>query len=85
MRLLVATTLILAFFSVSGCLTPAYYYDIKKKSAEHTDCRADEMVIQDDEGTTVGGYHSWKVECAGKKYRCSDTSTETVKCYPIPE
>jgi hypothetical protein len=85
MRLLVAVTFILAFFFVSGCLTPAYYYETKKKSAEHTGCKADELVIEDDEGTTMGGYHRWKVECAGKKYQCADSSTETVKCYPLPE
>jgi hypothetical protein len=85
MRPLVATMLIFAFFSVSGCLTPAYYYETKRKSAEHTGCKADDMVIMDDEGTTMGGYHSWKVECAGKKYQCTDSSKETVKCYPLPE
>jgi hypothetical protein len=58
---------------------------MKKKSAQHTQCRADEMVIVDDENEVSEGVHRWKVECAGKKYRCTEIPKKSLECHPVPE
>jgi hypothetical protein len=84
MRLLIAATLFLILFSMSGC-PQVYYYEMKNKSAQRTECKAEEMVIMDDENEVSEGYHRWKVECAGKKYQCTETSKKSIECHPIPE
>ena len=84
MRLLVIGALFWVFYFTSAC-TPVYYYDINKKSARFTECKAGELVILDDEGPVMGGHHKWKVECAGKRYQCEETPGASTKCYPVPE
>lgn len=83
MRLLIITVMVFLLFSLSGC-TRAYYREMIRASMEHTQCKPDELVIEDDSGSVTGGFHSWKVECPGKKYKCVEASMGNVDCQPIP-
>ncbi len=84
MRLLTAAALGLTLAAMSGCITSSYD-EMKRKSALHTDCRVDEMVISDEENEPLEGYHRWKAECAGKRYRCMSTSRKSIECHAIAE
>jgi hypothetical protein len=84
-RLLIISAIFLTLFSMSGC-TSAYYREMIKASADHTQCKPDDLVIVDDTGTIVGGgIHRWKVECPGKKYQCTGTSMKSIECHSIPD
>jgi hypothetical protein len=43
------------------------------------------MVIVDDENEVAEGVHRWTVECAGKKYRCTEIPKKSLECKPIPD
>jgi|GEM_PF-1101161 hypothetical protein len=84
MRMWIVSALILTFLSLSGC-PEVYFHEMKKKSAQHTGCRVDDMVIVDDENEVAEGVHRWTVECAGKKYRCTEIPKKSLECKPIPD
>jgi hypothetical protein len=84
MRLLVAALLLLTLLSMFGC-PQAYFFEMKRKSAQHTGCKVDDLVIMDDENEVAEGIHKWKVECAGKKYECTELTKKSLECHPIPE